>query len=536
VAKRPRLPATIDINLPGWHAGQQWVHDNRRRFTWLIAGRRWRKTTFLMREVLTDVLQKGSHILWVAPTYDQVRIGWEECRKGSEGALTYMKSEMVAVSNVNSGKILFRSVDDPNNARGHTADGIVADEIGDIVEEAWYEVMRPIIMDTGGWAILAGTPKGRNFVWREVTRADEDPNVLAVQAPTLGCEITPMGLARKPHPLENPHVPFEELVHLYRTMPERSFRQEILAEFIEDSGTVFRFVRRQATSVIREPYFGTFVIGVDWGRTNDFTVATVMDCQTREVVDFDRFNQIDFYFQQERLAGLWRKWSAGNAACSILAETNSIGRPNLEALQRMGLPIYGWNASNTSKQQLIETLSLDIEQQTIRYPAIPELISELEAYEMVRLPSGLLRYQAPQGMHDDIVTSLALANYGSRAPMLDRLETEFVMEGYDEDDDDEPEIMRALRQQRMRDMKTINPWSPVKRYGSDSPIFIEIYENINAGNLVRGPAVPELYAAEYRRELQSVAALFLKEKQDIKAQIALAEVQRLDEKYDFALA
>jgi hypothetical protein len=110
------------------------------------------------------------------------------------------------------------------------------------------------------------------------------------------------------------------------------------------------------------------------------------------------------------------------------------------------------------------------------------------------------------------------------------------MEGYDEDDDDEPEIMRALRQQRMRDMKTINPWSPVKRYGSDSPIFIEIYENINAGNLVRGPAVPELYAAEYRRELQSVAALFLKEKQDIKAQIALAEVQRLDEKYDFALA
>jgi len=48
----------------------------------------------------------------------------------------------------------------------------------------------------------------------------------------------------------------------------------------------------------------------------------------------------------------------------------------------------------------------------------PILISELQAYEMERLPSGLLRYSAPSGMHDDCVMSLALAWYGATAGVL----------------------------------------------------------------------------------------------------------------------
>jgi len=36
------------------------------------------------------------------------------------------------------------------------------------------------------------------------------------------------------------------------------------------------------------------------------------------------------------------------------------------------------------------------------------LIGELQAYEMERLPSGMLRYSAPDGMHDDTVMALAL--------------------------------------------------------------------------------------------------------------------------------
>ena len=54
----------------------------------------------------------------------------------------------------NAGRIVFRSLDNPDNARGHTADGVVIDEVGHIKPAAWYEVLRPMLIDTGGWGLL----------------------------------------------------------------------------------------------------------------------------------------------------------------------------------------------------------------------------------------------------------------------------------------------------------------------------------------------------------------------------------------------
>ncbi|HOA25587.1 MAG TPA: hypothetical protein PKI52_16370, partial [Aggregatilineales bacterium] len=62
-----------------------------------------------------------------------------------------------------------------------------------------------------------------------------------------------------------------------------------------------------------------------------------------------------------------------------------------------------------SKQQLMVALQLAFERGDIRIPDDPVLIAELEAFEATRLPSGRWRYEAPAGMHDDMVISLALA-------------------------------------------------------------------------------------------------------------------------------
>ena len=62
-----------------------------------------------------------------------------------------------------------------------------------------------------------------------------------------------------------------------------------------------------------------------------------------------------------------------------------------------------------TKTVIIETLALAFERGDVRILADPVLIGELQAYEMERLPSGLMRYSAPEGMHDDTVMALALA-------------------------------------------------------------------------------------------------------------------------------
>jgi hypothetical protein len=59
--------------------------------------------------------------------------------------------------------------------------------------------------------------------------------------------------------------------------------------------------------------------------------------------------------------------------------------------------------------QAIEALALALERGDIRILNDPILVSELVAYQSERLPSGLLRYGAPNGGHDDTVIALALA-------------------------------------------------------------------------------------------------------------------------------
>ncbi len=67
------------------------------------------------------------------------------------------------------------------------------------------------------------------------------------------------------------------------------------------------------------------------------------------------------------------------------------------------------NSRWASKSASIDALALAFERGDLRIPNDPTLIAELQAYEMERLPSGLYRYSAPEGLHDDHVISLALA-------------------------------------------------------------------------------------------------------------------------------
>jgi hypothetical protein len=392
------------IALPQPHPGQIHVRANARRFNLVAAGRRWRKTTLFMAVAVEGAIA-GQTWLWGAPTFDQVRLGWDEARKAVGQYATFTQQRMMAEF-PHGGRIIYRSLDDPDNARGHTADGLVIDEAGDVKEAAWYEVLRPMLIDTNGAAWVGGTPKGRNWFWREHQNAAGRDDSRAWRAPTLGVRVEESGLTREPHPLENPHVPLKEIENLWRTMPERVFRQEILAEFLENAGGVFRRVLEAATLQPQAPTaHGQYVMGVDWGRSNDFTVLTVIDVVQREMVAMDRFNQIDYAVQRGRLQALAERYKP----TVILAESNSMGEPIIEQLQRDGLPVRGFQTTNATKAAIIEGLALAFERTELRILDDATLVGELQAYEMDKTASGMVRYGAPEGMHDDTVMSLALA-------------------------------------------------------------------------------------------------------------------------------
>lgn len=237
-----RTTGAARIRLPYPHAGQIAVRRQLRRFTWLVAGRRWRKTTLAMSMAVEATLE-GQHILWGAPTYDQVRVGFEEARRGAGGVAVFNESRMTARF-PGGGTILYRSLDNPDNARGHTADGVVIDEAGDVDPLAWREVLRPMLIDTNGWLLADGTPKGYNWLYQEFEAAKLRDDSVAVQAPTRGYTIDDGGhIHPAPHPLENPAVSWDEIAQLWAALcpllPDGTRDQSSAYVFHQEIGAAF---------------------------------------------------------------------------------------------------------------------------------------------------------------------------------------------------------------------------------------------------------------------------------------------------------
>lgn len=348
----------------------------------------------------------GREVIWGAPTYDQAMTGWEEMRRAAGEAAAFNLSRM-EVSFPGGGRVLFRSLDDPDNARSKTAWGFVMDEAAFCHPRAYTEVILPILADTGGWALLLSTPHGRNWFWQEWMRAKDMPDAQAWSVPTLGVAVEDGELVRRRHPMENPDFPFDEAVRLWRSLPERTFRQEFLAEFLEETGGVFRRVRDAALAIPQtQALLGhQYAIGADWGKHEDFTVFAVVDLTTRSCVALERLREIDYMVQIQTLQGLAARFKPRR----IIAERNAAGEPLVEHLLRLGLPVHAYQATNEAKRAVIEALELAFQRSDIRIIPDETLCSELEAFQREQLPSGLFRYNAPAGQHDDCVIALALA-------------------------------------------------------------------------------------------------------------------------------
>ena len=278
---------------------------------------------------------------------------------------------------------------------------MVMDECAFIKEAAWAEALRPALSDRMGHALFISTPKGRNWFWRLWQQGQDD------QAFDWQSWRFQTG--------DNPYIQPSEIEAARRNLPDRIFRQEYMAEFIEDAGIVFRRVMDAVTAVAQEQATEghQYVMGVDWGKHNDFTVLAMIDATTNELVTMDRFNQIDYQLQIGRLRVLYERFKPSN----IIAERNSMGEPLIEQLSRDGLPVQAFTTTNASKAEAIDALALAFERGDLRILPDNVLIGELQAYEMDRLPSGMLRYSAPAGMHDDTVMSLALAWHAIATPL-----------------------------------------------------------------------------------------------------------------------
>jgi hypothetical protein len=201
----------------------------------------------------------------------------------------------------------------------------------------------------------------------------------------------------------------EALDEITADMTDEAYKQEILAQFLEGEGAVFRNINACMGAPLKpdmSKHEGHQIMaGVDWAKSEDYTAISIGCRDCREEIARDRYNKVDYAFQTKRLREICQKYNVQRA----MVELNSIGEPNFEALSRMGLPVTGFQTTATSKPPLIENLSLALERGEWQFQDDPIWTGELEAYEMKVNPvTNRTTYSAPQGMHDDTVMARAL--------------------------------------------------------------------------------------------------------------------------------
>lgn len=392
---------TIQINV-SLHKPQAEVHRHPARFKVVDAGRRWGKTLEGTFEAF-EVGAQGKRAWWVAPSYKMTEVGWRPLRQMGQKVGAHVYKDDRVIEFPNGGLIAVRSADTPDSLRSEGLDFVVFDEAAYAKEEAWTEALRPSLADRKGRAMFLSTPNGKNWYWRLWLNAasGDDPEWAAWQFPTS----------------TNPFIDPAEIEAARRSLPERVFRQEFLAEFIDDAGAVFRNIHACVTATRQdEPIDGhQYIVGADWAKYDDFTSLSVLDVNQKAIVYIDRFNMLDYAIQVGRLKALCERFRPQ----VVIAERNSMGEPLVEQLLAEGLPIQPFLTTSASKQQAVDALSLALERQEIGLLDDRILIAELQAYEATRLPSGMLRYSAPSGSHDDVVTSVMLAWQGIAATVMD---------------------------------------------------------------------------------------------------------------------
>ncbi len=382
-----------------FHPLQQKIYEDERRFKVISCGRRFGKTVYAAQVAIIEGMKhKNGEIILVSPTFSQTQIIYNMIMKRLPEH--YIRSKSVAekyVELISGTRIYAKSGDNPDSMRGYGPFLVVLDEAAMLKEEVWKEVLRPALADNKGKAIIISTPKGYNW-FNEIFQMGntDDPQYVDY-------------IAFQYSSYDNPFLDPKELDEMSMNLPELVYKQEILAEFIEGGGVVFRNFTEVLKDCLEAPQANEdYVGGADLGRREDFTVITVMKRRTRDVVYLERFNKLDWDFVKSRITAVSKMYNSA----TMFIDSTGMGDPIYEDLAKKGANVRGVKISSGSKPTMINALSIMIENKQIWLPNDKDLKKEFQSYTYTMTPEGNVKYGAPANMHDDIVMSIALIAYG----------------------------------------------------------------------------------------------------------------------------
>jgi hypothetical protein len=392
------------------HGAQAAIVASPARYRDCACGRRFGKTLLLSAEIIRDAVSASNRRVWVvAPIFKQTAEAWDaseysiipmlaamERLNSVKVVADYSKSERRAKL-LNGSTIEARTGESDENLRGAGLDFLGIDEAGQLRESAW-QTLRPCLSDNRGRALRVGTPRGKNWWYREWIKGREHTAERAsFHAPSNA----------------RPSFDPKEWEAAKSELPLDWFRQEYQADFLESQAAVFHGLDACLVGGAgQDPKPQTrYAHGLDIAKQQDWSVLVTIDLTARRLVSLRRMQRVEYIHQAEAFSVIIRRYPG-----PVWADATGVGPALIDPLRLRGVEVHGYTFTEQSKRDLVGNLIQCLEAKTLLIPTegdFAQLVSELRDFEYKLSGTGQPKYGAPDGLTDDCVFGLALAAWGA---------------------------------------------------------------------------------------------------------------------------
>ena len=307
----------------------------------------------------------------------------------------------------------------PQLLRGYTASQVITDESGFFKDDelVFFNVLYPMLSTTDGALIASSTPWSKDSVFYRMCQSPD------FSKHTVTCQdVVKSGLVKQSF-----------IDEMRAQLPFERFQREFMAEFVEDIDawltqslivtcidSKLQFLDFQAAPQ------GEFFVGVDFGKEQDFSVVIIVEKQ-EQILRVNHVHRFPLKTEYASVIGyiksLQDRWKTVHA---VYCDITGVGNYIVEDMVRSGIRgVAGITFSVQSKEEMATILLEKMRGGEMKIPYVPsrkiddvDLTSELnvEKYELMK--TGHLCFSHPEGGHDDVFWSIALAVYGAaRSPL-----------------------------------------------------------------------------------------------------------------------
>jgi hypothetical protein len=352
-------------------------------------GRQWGKST-LSKAIIINLLtkdKKKESNAYITPFYAQALKTFNEldyfCNKFNFNKVK--KAGQLKIWNKYK-SFTFLQTQNPVAIRGNSFDNILIDEAAFIKASTYQEVILPTqAAKPDGKVLLLSTPFGTNHFYEEFQRFKTLDGGYSFNLPSS----------------DSPFISKDYLEFCRESLPDSSFRQEYLAEFVTN-GLVFNtlsLIYDDDTPV----YANDLVAGIDVGKDNDFTALAVYSPLLNRVVKSMRWRGNSYDSIAQSLA------KELNGVKFVSVEKNGPGDAFSEILKKYTrLPISTVATTQQSKEAMIFRAKHLIDRGLRIGSNHTDLVEELRNFSII-YAGTTAKYSATSGKHDDLVMSMCIA-------------------------------------------------------------------------------------------------------------------------------